>query len=267
MRSLKGRDGFTLIELLVVIAIIAILAAILMPVFARAREKARQASCLSNLKQWGTAAMMYTQDYDERLPAVTCSDVFGTNPWCTGPFNYLVPWPLSLQPYLKNFQVGVCPSDPDKATFSKCGVGGGNYDEILVALGWPGARRGMLPQECAQIFPLSYSSNYFLSGTIVGGGLGGISLARIKAPAKIVFMTDYGKGTAPWSATVYGTFYAIPGYNTNSRFRASSRHSEGRVWNFCDGHAKWVKDEFGANDAATQAAYRQKGVLWNPDEE
>ncbi len=62
------RKGFTLIELLVVIAIIAILAAILFPVFAKAREKARQTSCLSNMKQIGLASMMYAQDYDERLP-------------------------------------------------------------------------------------------------------------------------------------------------------------------------------------------------------
>src|ERR671916_3232132 len=62
------RNGFTLIELLVVIAIIAILAAILFPVFAQAREKARQASCLSNVKQIGLAAMMYVQDYDETYP-------------------------------------------------------------------------------------------------------------------------------------------------------------------------------------------------------
>lgn len=68
MRSKLSRRGFTLIELLVVIAIIAILAAILFPVFAQAREKARQSACLSNMKQVSTALMMYAQDYDEALP-------------------------------------------------------------------------------------------------------------------------------------------------------------------------------------------------------
>ncbi|NLO04745.1 MAG: prepilin-type N-terminal cleavage/methylation domain-containing protein, partial [candidate division WS1 bacterium] len=67
------RKGFTLIELLVVIAIIAILAAILFPVFARAREKARQTSCLSNLKQISLAVIMYTQDYDDRMPGRACA--------------------------------------------------------------------------------------------------------------------------------------------------------------------------------------------------
>src|SRR5579872_2787695 len=68
--ALRGRRGFTLIELLVVIAIIAILAAILFPVFARAREQARKASCISNMKQLGLAALMYTQDYDETWPTM-----------------------------------------------------------------------------------------------------------------------------------------------------------------------------------------------------
>jgi prepilin-type N-terminal cleavage/methylation domain-containing protein len=68
MRTRHRSRGFTLIELLVVIAIIAILAAILFPVFAQAREKARQASCLSNAKQMSTAVMMYAQDYDETFP-------------------------------------------------------------------------------------------------------------------------------------------------------------------------------------------------------
>lgn len=92
------RAGFTLIELLVVIAIIAILAAILFPVFARARENARRSSCLSNTKQLGIAVIQYTQDYDEKLPAL-----------------YALPgatfWGQMIEPYAKSTQVFFCPSD------------------------------------------------------------------------------------------------------------------------------------------------------------
>ncbi|HUS80581.1 MAG TPA: DUF1559 domain-containing protein [Armatimonadota bacterium] len=89
--------GFTLIELLVVIAIIAILAAILFPVFAKAREKARQASCTSNLKQLDLALLQYAQDYDEKLPERYRS---GFGQWCIA----------HLEPYMKNTQIGICPS-------------------------------------------------------------------------------------------------------------------------------------------------------------
>src|SRR6187397_3069385 len=93
-RTSHGRGGFTLIELLVVIAIIAILAAILFPVFAQAREKARQTSCLSSLKQWGNAFMMYVQDYDERFPAQSWNAWSAT---CAKGTGYA--WQQVLQPY------------------------------------------------------------------------------------------------------------------------------------------------------------------------
>lgn len=91
------RRGFTLIELLVVIAIIAILAAILFPVFAKAREKARQSSCLSNVKQLELGLLQYSQDYDEML----CRSYFGS-----------IAWPVVLQPYIKSTQIFKCPSAP-----------------------------------------------------------------------------------------------------------------------------------------------------------
>ena len=122
-----AKRGFTLIELLVVIAIIAILAAILFPVFAQAREKARQTSCISNNKQWTTATLMYVQDYDETFPLAygqyagswTPTDVVDapynwecTNGKCgpnwtswTGQY-----WVNSVQPYAKNYQIAECPS-------------------------------------------------------------------------------------------------------------------------------------------------------------
>ena len=98
---MRNNKGFTLIELLVVIAIIAILAAILFPVFAQAREKARGASCQSNMKQLATAVLMYVQDYDESYP-------MGIDQ------NYQNTWALTTQPYIKSYQVYRCPDDSDK---------------------------------------------------------------------------------------------------------------------------------------------------------
>jgi prepilin-type N-terminal cleavage/methylation domain-containing protein/prepilin-type processing-associated H-X9-DG protein len=105
------RQGFTLIELLVVIAIIAILAAILFPVFAKAREKARQSSCSSNLKQIATAVLSYCQDYDERFPLALA----GGPPAAFYMLNEL------LDPYIKNTQLWQCPSKQGSVVLSAIG--------------------------------------------------------------------------------------------------------------------------------------------------
>ncbi|BDI29490.1 hypothetical protein CCAX7_15410 [Capsulimonas corticalis] len=105
------RKGFTLIELLVVIAIIAILAAILFPVFAKAREKARQISCLSNERQLGLGIMQYVQDNDEAYPALRINDpgqTYGGNGFETDYW-----WSQAIYPYTKSANLYVCPSNPD----------------------------------------------------------------------------------------------------------------------------------------------------------
>jgi len=101
-KQIRAVPGFTLIELLVVVAIISLLAAILFPVFSRARENARRASCMSNMKQIGLAFMMYAQDYDEKLPDSYANDN----------------WQEPLFPYLKNAQILRCPSTPKEPSDS-----------------------------------------------------------------------------------------------------------------------------------------------------
>jgi prepilin-type N-terminal cleavage/methylation domain-containing protein/prepilin-type processing-associated H-X9-DG protein len=124
------RRGFTLIELLVVIAIIAILAAILFPVFAKAREKARQSSCLSNVKQLSLGILQYTQDYDECFPYAYRIDSGGGGEY----------WYGAITPYLKNTQVLYCPS-------YRTGNGYGyNFDTL--GYSWAGVTRA---QDCCAL--------------------------------------------------------------------------------------------------------------------
>ena len=106
---LRQRRAFTLIELLVVIAIIAILAAILFPVFARAREAARRSSCITNVRQLGMATMQYVQDYDERFPPRMPDPPAGAAYPCK-PCR-TIDWRPWVRPYIKNEQLFVCPSD------------------------------------------------------------------------------------------------------------------------------------------------------------
>ena len=122
--------GFTLIELLVVITIIAILAALLFPVFSRVREKARQTACFSNLKQIGLATKMYCSDWDERMPY--CKTMFNNSHSDIDPYHPLSPL-VVLNPYIKNEQIFVCPSAVNGQPYSS---GSGNWKLTYVFYGF-----------------------------------------------------------------------------------------------------------------------------------
>ncbi len=211
-----GRRGFTLIELLVVIAIIAILAAILFPVFARAREKARQANCTSNVKQISLGILMYAQDYDERLLAYS---IGGQS------------WPILLQPYVKNFRIFRCPS----SNFGRCTSDTCSQTIMYNQL----QAQGVLP---------SYSTNrYTASGGSTGGwGLDYRELAQIPYPAERIMIGD-GVCIAFIS---HGNWTETP-YHLRMATTASYRkHNEGNNFGFYDGHAKWLSKAT-ANDFNT----------------
>ncbi len=198
--------GFTLIELLVVIAIIAILAAILFPVFARAREKARQTSCLSNAKQLGLAMMMYADDYNERFPAV----------YVWFPNGY---WAQLISPYVKNRQIFTCPSAPTDAP-----VGGGSW-------------RGLWSD------PLHYGFNLDYLGHASGGhATRTVALAQITHPAETILL---GENHAEWGYAIGNPSRWLghaPDYDNDANYTrqmASMAHNEGRNLVYCDGHAKW----------------------------
>jgi prepilin-type N-terminal cleavage/methylation domain-containing protein/prepilin-type processing-associated H-X9-DG protein len=253
----QSSRGFTLIELLVVIAIIAILAAILFPVFAQAREKARTASCLSNTKQIGLAMIMYQQDYDENYPHAMefcygipdpLQPVSTAHP--TGVYNM---WQNMIYPYLKSWQVYSCPSD-----------------------GIP-----LSVDPYVNYYNLSYGYNYGYLSTLevtqdpgcgAGQWFGAVPLATVVAPANIVMIADSGGrvfniGDAQsgaggsilgdivnppdaWPSTqyFYGPVQVGWGLNCQDYFQGSKwgdtdgfawRHTNGGNACYADGHAKF----------------------------
>ncbi len=190
----RSRHGFTLIELLVVIAIIAILAAILFPVFAHAREKARQTACLSNTKQIGTAIMMYVQDYDETYsPGYYYNDPTAVgNLDATGIHN----WSGLIQPYVKNRGIFVCPSDkvggPPPTNFRP--------DTNNDGAGIPSGAVPLNPNiQDDQAPRLSYTCNEAImprprggiGGVMVGQPQNVVTLAAVDAPAQVIAVTEF----------------------------------------------------------------------------
>ena len=245
----QRRSAFTLIELLVVIAIIAILAAILFPVFARARENARRSSCQSNLKQIGLGVMQYTQDYDEKFPMALDSGTGGT---------YNFTWVRAIQPYIKSVQVFQCPSDPDAG-------------QPAPAAGWAGVK-------------ISYAGNALYSNHVDGSGgnvygFSGIfysdnyggsprALADLNSASTTVMVTDKFSSDAssiasatdqPFgNASATGLFCVIgpngtstipsgtrngTAYGTGKDGQVSGKHLDTANFLFADGHVKALRPE------------------------
>lgn len=215
------RRAFTLIELLVVIAIIAILAAILFPVFAQAREAARKTQCLSNTKQFGTAVMMYVQDYDELYPLSLYPANIGGSMRAFSVFDAVVP-------YSKNAGIVACPSEP-KAM---------DWDAVLGASASgaepsPGCFGGALGSSAGNFKYLSYNANYavFQEGQgnpyFGGGGDPPVAMASLARPAETAIFAD-GILLCSFKSPI-------------AHLGKAPRHHNGVSCTFADGHSKFVK--------------------------
>ena len=222
--SPKTRSAFTLIELLVVIAIIAILAAILFPVFARARENARRSSCQSNLKQIALGVIQYRQDYDEKFPGM----VLGTPP--AAPYG----WADGIQPYLKSTQIYQCPSDSTGPNTDPTTSGYTDY-YMNSALGDTSGSQATTVTPIYNAGGISESAIASSSQTIMmgdGNGSSGLSTARYR---------NNGAGSAGAGTAADNL---LPNHSSGGRATAGSiiaQHLEGTNLAFVDGHVKWYK--------------------------
>ena len=214
------RRAFTLIELLVVIAIIAILAAILFPVFARARENARRASCQSNLKQMGLGVLQYTQDYDESYPlAVTGSTSTTSQP--------PVGWADSIQPYLKSTQIYQCPSDSMGPNLDPTTAG---YTDYWYNANMSSAGDAVIPNNVSvNISSLANATLTIMNGD--GESQNGTAAYRCNGAAS-VNAAQFNDITKPVGSTTVGVV---------STTAVVNRHLEGANFLFADGHVKWNK--------------------------
>ncbi|MCC7493023.1 MAG: DUF1559 domain-containing protein [Fimbriimonadaceae bacterium] len=216
MHGSAPRKGFTLIELLVVIAIIAILAAILFPVFAKAREKARTSSCSSNLKQLSLAALQYAQDYDERY-ANSALHPNGTTGITTAPgTDAYNTYDEVLAPYCKNQQMFLCPSDPLR---SAGGVQARSY--------------------CCN--PVVMGNGDDSPAWWAAGGQWAIGLAQVKSPATLIMFTERWDNST--NRIMGRANYHVTAVYVGNITRFNAIHGDTGQANvaFCDGHVKVLK--------------------------
>ena len=231
MKSLLSRtkSAFTLIELLVVIAIIAILAAILFPVFARARENARRASCQSNLKQIGLGIIQYIQDYDEKYPSANISGGLASyippgQSTYDGYFGYGF-WRASIQPYVKNTQIFQCPSSTKTAPGINWSSNPGFYGTNYPDGGNYGVNENVIvvqPNAPATTPPFS------------AAGISSVSLLPMIADASGQLFTDPARIINANNTTDCGG-YCVPSAVDTTK----ARHFDGSNILFADGHVKF----------------------------
>ena len=269
MRTLPKKDrdaaraGFTLIELLVVIAIIAILAAILFPVFQKVRENARRISCESNMKQIGLGLLQYTQDADENLPKGISSAV-----WFPG-----IGWAGAVYPFVKSQAVFHCPDDPNQASAD------GIFTPVSYAINY---RNLFYPTNT-----INQPADTILI-TEVTGSLTNL-LATDEAGGPLKSPVDLSDNMVWWNAanqnvccTVDKVRYATgpilgpltsdggPGQNNSKSNRP--RHSEGANYAFVDGHAKFFRHDqvhdrlvYHNGKGQNNKEYGNSGIFYNPD--
>ncbi|MCS7209731.1 MAG: DUF1559 domain-containing protein [Fimbriimonadales bacterium] len=219
------REGFTLIELLVVIAIIAILAAILFPVFAQAREKARQTQCTNNMKQIALGVLQYVQDYEEKFPFSMYASVNNNNQPCVFTLYH------AISPYIKNTDVVICPSDRQgldlvgsfqSAGASVCPLP--NFRYVGYIFNWCVFEDGFMP-------PLRNQANPPMT------------LAQIEYPVETSMLYD-------------GTLGGPPQFNSFLQ----ARHNSLAGANFVDGHARTVKGRLLEGAGSTTTAWDGRTV-------
>ncbi len=249
--------AFTLVELLVVIAIIAILASILFPVFARARENARRTTCISNLKQINLGMMQYTQDYDERYPNYSYYDNTSTpGVVAPGPENggswyptaaatYWF-WQNMIYPYVKSVQVFICPSSP---------LAGEKY---RAPTSFYGPYMGH--------YGINASTGFIPTGRY---GQAGPKITVVVAPAKTYLFAEASNYVTSWDHAdgpavsnndyMPGVCRLFPTSTATAKDCWNGRHFDGMSVGFADGHVKWLKAE-----TLSAEALRTDHGAWNP---